>query len=113
MSAGIKDGRSKCATSGRLAATILNEARQLARLTDNTLQLARLDAQAAALRPDWESVEELVGTVVRRMRQRDAKRPVKIALEPGLPLLRCDAVLLVQLLDNLLDNAFKHGGDDV
>ena len=67
----------------------------------------------AALRPDWESVEEIVGTVLRRMRQRDAKRPVKIALEPGLPLLRCDAVLLVQLLDNLLDNAFKYGGDEV
>jgi two-component system sensor histidine kinase KdpD len=96
----------------RLAATIVDEARQLARLTDNTLQLARLDAQAG-LRSDWESVEELVGTVVRRMRQRDAARQIRIAVEPGLPLLRCDAVLLVQLLDNLLDNAFKHGGGDV
>lgn len=97
----------------RLAATIVDEATQLARLTDNTLQLARLDAQPAALRTDWESLEELVGTVVRRVRQRDAGREVKVVLEPALPLLRCDAVLLVQLIDNLVDNAFKYGGGDV
>jgi two-component system sensor histidine kinase KdpD len=97
----------------RLAATIVDEATQLARLTDNTLQLARLDAPGLVLRLDWESVEELVGTAVRRLRQRDPARSVSIAIETGLPLLRCDAVLLVQLLDNLLDNAFKYGGPPV
>ncbi|MGB2815937.1 MAG: ATP-binding protein [Burkholderiaceae bacterium] len=97
----------------RLAATIVDEATQLARLTENTLQLARLDAQHASLNSDWESVEELVGTVARRVRQRDPERKLAVAVEGSLPLLRCDAVLLVQLLDNLVDNAFKHGGGDV
>ena len=101
------------AQRARLAATIVDEATQLARLTDNTLQLARLDAQPAPLRADWESVEELVGTVVRRLRQRHPERELKVSVEPGLPLVRCDAVLLAQLLDNLLDNAFKHGGGEV
>lgn len=94
----------------RLAATIVDEATQLARLTDNTLQLARLDAPGLALHRDWESVEEIVGTVVRRRRQRGPESDLAISLEPGLPLVRCDAVLLVQLLDNLVDNAFKYGG---
>jgi two-component system sensor histidine kinase KdpD len=94
----------------RLAATIVDEATQLARLTDNTLQLARLGAVGLAIQRDWESVEEMVGTVLRRVRQRDAGQRVKARLEPGLPLLRCDAVLMVQLLDNLVDNALKHGG---
>ena len=93
----------------RLAAIIVDEATQLARLTDNTLQLARLDTPGLALHKDWESVEELVGTVLRRLRQRGETRRVKSLLEPGLPLLRCDAVLLVQLLENLVDNAFKYG----
>lgn len=97
----------------RLAATIVDEATQLARLTENTLQLARLDAPHASLNSDWESVEELVGTVARRVRQRDPARRLAISVEGNLPLLRCDAVLLVQLLDNLVDNAFKHGGGDV
>lgn len=96
----------------RLAATIVEEATQLARLTDNTLQLARLDAPGLALSLDWESAEEIIGSVLRRVRQRDPAQRVKARIEHGLPLLRCDAVLLVQLLDNLVDNALKHGGDE-
>ncbi len=96
----------------RLATSIAAEADQLSRLTDNTLQLARLDAPGLALRRDWESAEELVGAVLRRLRPRDPGRRVRSRLEPGLPLLHCDAVLLVQLLDNLLDNALKHGGEE-
>lgn len=96
----------------RLAATIVDEATQLARITDNTLQLARLDAVGGLhLSKDWESLEELVGSVMRRMRQRDPARRLRARVEPGLPLLRCDAVLMVQLIDNLVDNALKHGGD--
>lgn len=94
----------------RLAATIVDEATQLARLTDNTLQLARLDTPGLALHRDWESIEEVIGSVVRRRRQRAPESEVAIVMEPGLPLVRCDAVLLVQLLDNLVDNAFKYGG---
>jgi two-component system sensor histidine kinase KdpD len=94
----------------RLAATVVEEATQLARLTDNTLQLARLGGTGLALHFDWESAEELVGTAVRRVRQRDPARRVDTHLEDRLPLLRCDAPLLVQLLDNLIDNAFKYGG---
>ena len=96
----------------QLAATIVDEASQLSRLTDNTLQLARLGAVGLAIHRDWESVEEIVGSVLRRVRQRDPAHRVKARVEPGLPLLRCDAVLMVQLLDNLVDNALKHGGHD-
>lgn len=92
----------------RLAATIVDEAQALTRLTDNTLQLARLDSPDLELRMDWESLEEIVGSVLQRVRRRDPERRVQARLAPGLPLLRCNAVLLVQLLDNLLDNALKY-----
>ena len=92
----------------RLAARIVQETEHLRRLTDNTLQLARLDAPGVSLRLDWESAEELVGTVLRRARQRAPERTLRARLEPGLPLLRCDAMLLTQLLDNLVENAFNH-----
>lgn len=104
--------RLSAAQRQRLSATIADEARQLSRLTDNTLQLARLDAPGVALKLDWESAEEIVGTVLRRARQRmpdgDPQRRVRARLEPGLPLVRCDALLLTQLLDNLVDNALKY-----
>jgi two-component system sensor histidine kinase KdpD len=107
-----QDERLSVAQRRRLAATIVDEATQLARLTDNTLQLARLGQVGLALQRDWESVEEMVGTVLRRVRQRDPHHRLKARVEAGLPLLRCDAVLMVQLLDNLVDNALKHGGGD-
>ena len=106
-----QDDRLSPAQRRRLAATIIDEAGQLGRITDNTLQLARLDRPGLALHLDWESAEEIVGTVLRRTRQRHPARQVLAHVQPDLPLLRCDAVLLVQLLDNLVDNALKHGGD--
>lgn len=93
----------------RLAATIADEARALARLTDNTLQLARLQSGRIDLQRDWESAEELVGGALARHRARG----VKARVEPGLPLVHCDAALVVQALENLLDNALKHGAPPV
>jgi two-component system sensor histidine kinase KdpD len=100
--------RVPAAQRSRLASIIVDEVTQLSRLTDNALQLARLDAPGVQLRLDWESAEELVGSVLARVRQRDPQRRVRARIEPDLPLLRCDAVLIVQLLENLVDNALKH-----
>jgi two-component system sensor histidine kinase KdpD len=92
----------------RLAHSIVEETAQLSRLTDNTLQLARLDAPGVALRCDWESAEEIVGAALRHARRHDPTRRVRARLEPDLPLLWCDAMLMSQLLDNLVDNALKY-----
>lgn len=106
-------GRLSEAQAQKLLTSILDETRQLSRMTDNTLQLARLESPEMHLHMDWESAEEIVGSVLQRVRTRlgDASRRVRARLEPHLPLLRCDAVLLTQLLDNLVDNALKYGGD--
>jgi two-component system sensor histidine kinase KdpD len=96
----------------RLADRIVQETQHLSRLTDNTLQLARLDAPGVNLHLDWESAEELVGTVLRRARQRAPERQLRARLEPDLPLLRCDAMLLTQLLDNPVDNALSYSPVD-
>ena len=92
----------------RLARTIVEETEQLSRLTDNTLQLARLEAPGLQLRLDWESPEEVVGAALHRLRRRWPEARVSGRAEPDLPLLHCDALLLAQLLDNLLDNALRH-----
>jgi two-component system sensor histidine kinase KdpD len=96
----------------RLAAGIVEESERLARLTDNTLQLARLDAPSVNLRCDWESVEEIVGAVLRRARRRPEGRRVRAWVAPKLQLLWCDAILVSQLLDNLLDNGLKYSPDE-
>lgn len=91
----------------RLLATILAESRHLATLTENTLQLVRLD-HGGELRMDWESVEEIVGAVLARVRDRDVAHRIRSRVPAGLPLIKADPVLLAQLLENLLDNALKY-----
>ncbi|MCV2353469.1 DUF4118 domain-containing protein [Paucibacter sp. B2R-40] len=113
-----QDAKLSPAQRARLTATILDETEALADMTANSLQLARLDAPGVALRLDWESAEEIVGAVLRRARQRHATLSaetegpqlieLQARLEPDLPLLRCDALLLTQLLGNLVDNAQKY-----
>lgn len=96
----------------RMAAGIVEESERLARLTDNTLQLARLDAPQVTLRCDWESTEEIVGAVLMRMRRRPQGNRVRAWVEPQLPLLWCDAILVSQMLENLLDNGLKYSWAD-
>lgn len=104
-------GKLSQAQAGALAGTIVDEVEQLSTLTDNTLQLARLDAPQHALQRDWESLEELVGSAVARARGRYPGVRMGLRLEAGLPLLRCNAPLLVQLLNNLIDNAVRYAGE--
>lgn len=96
----------------QLLATILSESRHLATLTENTLQLVRLD-HAGELRMDWESMEEIVGSVLARVRQRDVGHRIRSRVPGGLPLIKADPVLLAQLLENLLDNALKYSQEPI
>ena len=103
-----QDRRLSAELRQRLAATIVDEVAQLSRITDNVLQLARLDVPGLQLQSDWESAEEIVGAVIRRMRQRNPALQLRTQIDLSLPLLHCDALLMVQLLDNLIDNAYRY-----
>ena len=96
----------------RLLASILGEASYLSTLTENTLQLVRL-GNSGRLELDWVSMEEVVGAVLARVRQRDPARRIKLRVPSGLPLIKADPVLLTQLLENLLDNALKYSCDSI
>jgi two-component system sensor histidine kinase KdpD len=95
-------------TRARLLDSILSESSRLATLTENTLQLVRLSSQAAASHMAGSRLEEMVGAAVARVRAHDQSHRVSAKVEPGLPLVRADPVLMGQLLANLLDNALKY-----
>jgi two-component system sensor histidine kinase KdpD len=97
----------------RLLGSIVSEAAYLSTLTENTLQLVRLNSSTPTLRRDWESVEEIVGTVLARLRQRDPGRRIKSKVPPELPLIKADPVLLAQLISNLLDNALTYSQGEI
>lgn len=94
-----------------LASTVISEAQHLHRMTTNTLQLARLDAGPLQIKKDWESLQELLGSVLGKARQRYPTRQIVVDMPDALPLIHCDAILLVQLFDNLLENAVKYSPD--
>jgi two-component system sensor histidine kinase KdpD len=91
-----------------LAQTVLDEAQHLNRMTTNTLQLARLDAAPFQIKKDWESLQEILGAVMAKARQRYALRKITVDVPDVLPLIYCDAILIVQLIDNLIDNANQY-----
>lgn len=96
----------------RLLASILNEADYLSTLTENTLQLVRLES-AGKLDFDWQAMEEIVGAVLARVRARDVTRRIRSKVPADLPLIKGDPVLLTQLLENLLDNALKYSSQAI
>lgn len=91
-----------------LLRTVLDEANRLHRLVGNLLDLTRLTAGKLALKRQWVSLEEIVGAVLRRLRDATAGRKITVDLPADLPLLHVDEVMIEQLLFNLVDNAQKY-----
>ena len=87
---------------------IREQAVRMALLADNLLDMAKLQAGGVRLRKDWQSLEELVGSAMRMLEQPLREHPLRLALDPELPLVNCDAVLIERVLVNLLENAAKY-----
>ncbi|QDL53814.1 ATP-binding protein [Rhodoferax aquaticus] len=97
----------------RLLEAIVREARYLNQVSENTLQLLQLENAPKAIRKDWQSMEEVVGAVLTRIRAQDTTRRIHCTVAPGIPLVQADAVLLAQLISNLLENALKYSDQTI
>jgi two-component system sensor histidine kinase KdpD len=96
-----------------LTRSILEEAERLNRLIKNLLDMTRLESGAVKVNREWLSVEEVVGAALNRMETRLAGREVRVSVPAALPLVPFDAVLIEQVLINLLENALKYGADPI
>jgi two-component system sensor histidine kinase KdpD len=100
--------------SGRaeMARIIHDEARRLNELLKSLLDITRLQSGSLHVNRDWESLEEVVGSVLNRIDERVRGRHLLTNVPSDLPLLHIDAILIEQVLLNLIDNAFKHSISD-
>jgi len=96
------------ATRLQLARSIETTAREMSELVSNVLDLVRLESGQVALRRDWQTLDDLVGSALTRYRERLAGHLVETRLPHDLPPVWVDATLIVQLLANLFDNIAKY-----
>jgi two-component system, OmpR family, sensor histidine kinase KdpD len=87
--------------------TILEEAERLNRLVANLMDLSRL--RAGVLIPSVEPVliEDVLSSVVERLRPQLAGRALRIHVRDDVPPVRIDVVQIDQVLTNLLENAVR------
>ena len=112
-SSSLIDGGTHLTDNARLelGKTIYEEARRMTKLANNLLDMARLEAGGVKLNRQWCPLEEIVGGVLTRLHARLAAHPVAIKLPSGLRLVHVDAVMIEQVLENLLENAIKYTPD--
>ncbi len=87
---------------------INDEAKRLNELLRSLLDVTRLQGGRIRISQEWESLEEIVGAALERIKERTAGRVLRANIPSDLPLLRMDAPLIEQAVFNLLDNALKH-----
>lgn len=89
---------------------VREEAEHLDSMVRNLLAITRLEAGALDLRRDWTDLPEVVSQTVAAARRRWGRQDIALQLEPGLPLIVADPILLGQALSNVVGNAVVHAG---
>jgi two-component system sensor histidine kinase KdpD len=91
-----------------LAKSVYEQAREMSERVAKLLQMTRLEMGDIKLERDWDSIAEIAGTALARLRERLTGHRVVLELPDDLPLVRVDAALIDQALANLLENAAVH-----
>jgi len=91
-----------------LAHTIQDEAERLNRFVQNLLDMTRLGSGSMKPNADWADLNDIIRAAVERAEKLLKRRQVRIDIDPAIPLLHVDSVLVQQVFFNLLDNACKY-----
>jgi two-component system sensor histidine kinase KdpD len=91
-----------------LLETIHDGSVRMERVVTNLLDTARLESGMMQLKYDWCAFEDIVGVALRQLRDLAKHYRIKTGIDPKLPLLWADCVLIEQVLVNLMDNAMKY-----
>ena len=91
-----------------LCRAIYDEGLRMASLVNNILDMAKLDAGAVELNKQDTPLEEIIDTVLTRLQKRLTGRQVTVKLPPGMPMIYADALMIEQVLINLLENVLRY-----
>lgn len=101
--------------SAKFATTIQTEARRMLRIIEDLMSLSRIEADRFVIPSETISIASVIERAVEGVHDAALKRDCRIdvAIEPDLPDVTGDFAQLVQVFDNLLNNALRYGCTDV
>ncbi len=88
---------------------IRDDSEWLIRMVENLLSITRVGGEGAQIQKIPEAVEEVVADAVRKFRKLYPELPVETEVPEEVLFVPMDAVLICQVLTNLLENAVLHG----
>lgn len=88
---------------------IRDDSEWLIRMVENLLSITRVGGEGAQIQKIPEDVEEVVADAVRKFRKLYPELPVETEVPEEVLFVPMDAVLICQVLTNLLENAVLHG----
>lgn len=88
---------------------VRDEAQWLIRVVENLLSITRMRDARTQLTKVPEAAEEILGEAARKFRKRFPDIQVAVSVPDELLLVPMDAILIEQVLSNLLENAATHG----
>jgi two-component system sensor histidine kinase KdpD len=91
-----------------LLASIESEATRMQRYVEKLLDMTRLDAGSIQAQVEPLDPADVVAAVALRAQKLAGDRPIRLDIEPDLPMVMADAALLDQALFNLVENALAH-----
>ena len=93
-----------------LLVDVRDDAQWLIRVVENLLSITRIGNESAKITKEPEAAEEVLDEAVRKFRKRFPAVSVEGHVPDELLLVPMDAILIMQVLSNLMENAVFHGG---
>ena len=93
---------------GAIVTHIHEDANWLLNMVENLLSVTRINNQSSTVKKTDESVEEIVSAAIHRLKKRIPEAAVNVSVPDELLILPMDAILIEQVLINLLENAIIH-----
>lgn len=92
----------------QLVSHILEDSNWLLEMVENLLSVTRIQNNAAKVKKSLEPVEEVVSEAVFRLKKRHPDSSIKVTVPDEFLMIPMDAMLIEQVIINLLENAIFH-----
>ena len=92
----------------KLLSDVCGDAQWLVRMVENLLSVTRIDADGVQLAKNDTVLEELIDTVLVKFRKHYPEQTVQLEIPDDFVSIPMDAILISQVLMNLLENAVFH-----